>query len=164
MRVFWWLSILLAAIWSLVYGEVSVRQFAIGFLISTTLLWSLRGYYNTGRKVSPAWVSRRFSYSLIYLVIFAKDLFLANIDLARRILHPRLDIHPGIVAVYIPTESDLEMTLVGSSITLTPGELVVDICPEKRVFYLHCVDARRPDAICRERLRYLNDYQGRIFR
>jgi multicomponent Na+:H+ antiporter subunit E len=164
MRVFWWLAILLAVIWSLVFGEVSLRQLAAGFLISSTLLWVLRDYYDTSRKLSPAWVARRVWFALIYLMIFFKDLFLANIDLARRILHPGLDIHPGIVAVYIPTESDLETTLVGSSITLTPGELVVDICPQKRIFYLHCVDARRPEEICRERLRYLKDYQGRIFR
>lgn len=164
MRVFWWLAILLTITWSLFYGEVSAHQLTVGFILSIILLSSLRNYFDTSRKLSPPWVARRLWYALIYLLVFMKDMFMANIDLARRILHPKLDIHPGIIAVHIPTESDLETTLVGSSITLTPGQLVVDICPEKRIFYVHCVDARRPDEVRRVQLSRLENYQGRIFR
>ena len=101
---------------------------------------------------------------MIYLVVFFKDLLVANVDVAARVLSPRLHIHPGIVAVHIPTESDLETTLVGSSITLTPGELVMDIDQEKRIFYIHCIDARKPDDIRAKRLLCFEKYQARIFR
>lgn len=164
MKTFWWQASVLAIIWALIYGEISVNQIVLGFLFSTIFLLLFKDYYGTAKKLAPAWVARRTWYALIYLAIFVKELLIANIDVAARVLRPRIHIHPGIVAVHIPTGSDLETTLVGSSITLTPGELVMDIDAEKRIFYIHCIDARNPDAIRAERLLSLEKYQARIFR
>ena len=164
MKAFWWQAGLLAIVWALIYGEINVRQLVVGFLFSAIFLSLFRDYYDTAKRSAPTRVAKRAWYVLIYLFIFFKDLLFANIDVTARILRPRLHIHPGIVAVHIPTGSDLETTLVGNSITLTPGELVMDIDQEKRIFYIHCIDARKPDAIRAERLACLEKYQARIFR
>jgi len=163
-KSFWWQAGLLAIIWTLIYGEISIPQIVVGFLFSAIFLSLFRDYYDTAKRSAPTRVAKRAWYVLIYLFIFFKDLLFANIDVTARILRPRLHIHPGIVAVHIPTESDIETTLVGSSITLTPGELVIDIDPEKRIFYIHCIDARKPDDIRAERLLRFEKYQARIFR
>ena len=164
MKSFWWQAGLLAIVWTLIYGEISVRQIVVGFLFSAVFLRLFRNYYDTTKKLAPAWVAKRVWFAMIYVVVFFKDLLVANVDVAAKVLSPRLHIHPGIVAMHIPTGSDLETTLVGSSITLTPGEIVMDIDQEKRIFYIHCIDARKPDDIRAERLLHLEKYQARIFR
>ncbi len=64
---------------------------------------------------------------LRYLAYFCVALFLANLDLARRVLSPSLPLHPGVVAVRTGLRSDLGRLLLANSITLTPGTLSVDV-------------------------------------
>jgi multicomponent Na+:H+ antiporter subunit E len=50
----------------------------------------------------------------------------ANLDVARVILHPALPIDPVVVRVPAPRGGDLAVTVLGNSITLTPGTMTLD--------------------------------------
>ncbi|HXG03342.1 MAG TPA: Na+/H+ antiporter subunit E [Candidatus Binatia bacterium] len=50
----------------------------------------------------------------------------ANLDVARVILHPALPIDPVVVRVPAPSGGDLAVTVLGNSITLTPGTMTLD--------------------------------------
>ncbi len=56
-----------------------------------------------------------------------KEIVLANIDVAKRILHPRLPIQPGMIRVKAMQKSDLAKVIFANSITLTPGTVSVDM-------------------------------------
>lgn len=62
----------------------------------------------------------------VYTVRFIWRLILANIDVARRVLSPRVPVQPGIVAVKTKIRSDIGRLLLANSITLTPGTLTLD--------------------------------------
>ena len=51
----------------------------------------------------------------------------ANVDVARRILDPRLPIQPRVIRVRASQRHDLSRTIYANSITLTPGTVSVDI-------------------------------------
>ena len=54
-------------------------------------------------------------------------------------MHPDLPIRPGTVAVKVNLRSDIGLTFLANSITLTPGTTTVDIDKEKGILYIHWI-------------------------
>ena len=69
---------------------------------------------------------RRYGWMLYYMPIFIWEVFKANVDVAYRVGHPDVPIHPGIVKVKTKLKSDTGITFLANSITLTPGTLSVE--------------------------------------
>ncbi|MEA2078149.1 MAG: Na+/H+ antiporter subunit E [Candidatus Marinimicrobia bacterium] len=82
-------------------------------------------------------------YSVIYLFVFLKELIVSNLDVARRVVDPKLPIKPGIVKVKTKLNSRIGRTILANSITLTPGTLTVDIKDE--YLYIHWIEIKYED-------------------
>ncbi|MBC8473526.1 MAG: Na+/H+ antiporter subunit E [Candidatus Omnitrophica bacterium] len=87
----------------------------------------------------------RYLWFLYYIPIFAWECFKANIDVAYRVIHPDLPIHPGIVKVRTTLTSDTALTFLANSITLTPGTLTVDVDKENACLYIHWIEVKDKD-------------------
>ena len=85
----------------------------------------------------------RVIWFLWYIPIFLWECFKANIDVAYRVLHPRMPIKPGIVKVKTSLKTDMAKTALANSITMTPGTLSVDIKDE--FLYIHWIYVRDED-------------------
>ncbi|MEA3266466.1 MAG: Na+/H+ antiporter subunit E [Candidatus Fermentibacteria bacterium] len=85
-------------------------------------------------KLNP----RSLVYMVIYLFVFMWELLKSNIDVARRVISPKLPINPGIVKVKTRLKSPLGRAFLANSITLTPGTLTVEMKDE--YFYIHWID------------------------
>jgi len=77
-----------------------------------------------------------------YLPVFFWEVIKANVDVALRIVHPRLPISPGIVKVRTTLKSDTALTFLANSITLTPGTMSVDVDRASGILYIHWIDVR----------------------
>ncbi len=88
---------------------------------------------------------RYWYFCFLYLPVFLWECIKANLDVAYRVLSPRLPINPGIVKVKTTLKSDTALTFLANSITLTPGTLSVDIDKEQGVLYIHWIDVRTVD-------------------
>lgn len=88
---------------------------------------------------------RYFYFAFWYLPVFLWEVIKANLDVAYRVIHPKLPINPGIVKVKTTLKSDTALTFLANSITLTPGTLSVDIDKEKSVLYIHWIDVKTKD-------------------
>lgn len=88
----------------------------------------------------------RYIYFIFwYLPVFLLEVIKANIDVAYRVLHPKLPIKPGIVKVKTSLKSDTALTFLANSITLTPGTLSVDIDRQKGILYVHWINVKYED-------------------
>ena len=85
-------------------------------------------------KLNP----RALIYMVIYLFVFMWELLKSNIDVAMRVISPKLPINPGIVKVKTTLKSPLGRAALANSITLTPGTLTVEMKDE--YFYIHWID------------------------
>lgn len=56
-----------------------------------------------------------------------KEIILSNIDVARRIISPKMPIHPKVITVKASQKSDLGRAIYANSITLTPGTVSMSI-------------------------------------
>jgi multicomponent Na+:H+ antiporter subunit E len=86
---------------------------------------------------------KAFVYAVIYLFVFIKELIVSNLDVARRVINPKLPIKPGIVKVKTKLNSNIAKTILANSITLTPGTLTVDIKGE--YLYIHWIEIQHED-------------------
>jgi len=113
--------------WSNVVLGAAVAVLVMALIPRTADVRECQGFL----KVVPA--------ALQYGVILGVDLVKSGIQVARIVLHPKLPIRPGIVAVPAGCRSDLGRALSAHAMTLTPGQLVVGI-DESGILYTHCLD------------------------
>lgn len=140
MTVLLWILVLALA-WLAVNGTFDVRQFFTGVMLGSLVLL-LAG-------VLPLAYLRRAWRLCQLLAIFAIDLVLANLRLARDVVMPRSRLSPGVVAIPLSTTNDLETTLLANLISLTPGSLTLDISDDRKTMYIHSMWADDPDALRR---------------
>lgn len=62
---------------------------------------------------------------LRFHVFLAREILIANLDVARRILTPGKSISPELVNVDVPQHTDLGRVIYANAITLTPGTVSV---------------------------------------
>jgi multicomponent Na+:H+ antiporter subunit E len=61
-----------------------------------------------------------------------------------------MDLKPGIIAYPLKVDRDFEITILANLITLTPGTLSVDVSDDRRILYVHAMDASDPEATKRD--------------
>lgn len=84
---------------------------------------------------------RRILHALVYgLLLFPKELVIANYQVVKMVLSPRLPIRPGFVAVPLEAASDFEITSFANSITLTPGTISVYVSDDRDTIVIHAID------------------------
>ncbi len=88
---------------------------------------------------------RRLSFAILYFFRFLFEMIKANFHVAFIVIHPLCPIRPGIVKIKTQLTRDLAITLLGNSITLTPGTFTVDLDPEARVLFIHCIEVQSTD-------------------
>ena len=64
---------------------------------------------------------------LSYIFVLFREVVKANVDVAYRVLHPKMPIKPGIVVIKTGLKQDIAKLILANSITLTPGTFTLDI-------------------------------------
>jgi multicomponent Na+:H+ antiporter subunit E len=80
-----------------------------------------------------------------YTAILLGELIVSGLQVAHIVLSPSLPIKPGIIAIPAGTDSELATALSAHSITVTPGEMVVEISDDG-VMYTHVLDVTQSEA------------------
>jgi len=79
-------------------------------------------------------------FGFIYIIILFKEIIKANIDVAYRVIHPKMPIKPGIVVVKTHLKTDIAKMILANSITLTPGTFTLDILGDN--FLIHWINVK----------------------
>jgi multicomponent Na+:H+ antiporter subunit E len=107
--------------------------FIVAFALPrSTALWS-----------DVLWTPRAGYHFASYILVFAREIVRANINVLRYVYSPRIDISPGIVEVKTRLKSPIGRFVLANSIALTPGSLVIAI--EGDTFYIHWLDVQTMD-------------------
>jgi multicomponent Na+:H+ antiporter subunit E len=75
-----------------------------------------------------------------YIFVLAYDLIVSGIQVASIVLNPSQSLRPGIITIPSKTKSEVAQALNAHAITLTPGEVVVEM-DEEGTMYTHCLNA-----------------------
>lgn len=121
----------IAGLWSIFEVTAGIILSIIVAFIAKNVLFKKRSY----RMLNPL----RWVIFLIYLIgPFFWGMAKANIDVAYRVITGK--INPGIVKISPGLKTDLGITLLADSITLTPGTLSVDIDEKNNDLYVHWIN------------------------
>jgi multicomponent Na+:H+ antiporter subunit E len=135
------------AFWIIMTWSFAAEELIGGAVVSLAVaLFSARFFIH--KDAFYLFNPKRFFTLIFYcLVIFVKELWKANVDVAKRALSPKLPINPGIVKVPVEMESEYGLAMLANSITLTPGTITMDIVEEngKNYYYIHWIDVAVQD-------------------
>ncbi len=134
--------ILLGLPFSLVFmtlsGQMNLQGFILGYVLSVAALWTARAQE---LNIHPSRILRQLFYVFWYSIRLAVDIFLSSLDVARMVLSPNLDeeIDTGVLKISTQDEDNNNIVTGISShgITITPGQLVVDITEEDGETMMH---------------------------
>ncbi|QCC60121.1 Na+/H+ antiporter subunit E [Natrinema thermotolerans] len=167
MRVRTWpvVGVVFAVLWVFVVGQpltpISLlRGFLSGLIVGLPIAYVFRRLY--GRRLDLGRGVRALPYAGLYLGAFTRELLWANVDVAYRVLSPGMPIEPEVILVPLRVESDVAVTVIANSITITPGTVSLDYDDETNALYVHGVNGRNPEAIA-EPIRTWEDYALEIF-
>lgn len=84
--------------------------------------------------------ARGLFFLLRYLVILTREVWLSAVTVTKLVLGPIDHLRSGFVAIPMEARSDLEITVLANSITLTPGTITVHVEPAERTIIIHAID------------------------
>ncbi len=131
-------------IWCLLNWVPDGQHLLVGILVASIVAFMMGDLF-IQRPHLMLHPRRYIVFLLHYVPVFLWEVLKANIDVAYRVAHPSLPIKPGIVKVKTYLRSDIALTFLANSITLTPGTMSVDIDRDNAVLYVHWVDVRSRD-------------------
>lgn len=130
-------------VWSLLTWPLDFQHLIVGLLVAAFVAFITGDLFI--RRPRHFGHITRYVWFCYYVPVFLWECLKANIDVALRVLNPKLPINPGIVKVKTTLKSDTGLTFLANSITLTPGTLCVDIDAEKGILYIHWIDVKTQD-------------------
>jgi multicomponent Na+:H+ antiporter subunit E len=84
---------------------------------------------------------------LLYIPWELWQIVLANVDVAYRVLHPKMPIDPLIIEFETTLRKEFSLVTLANSITLTPGTITILVEPEKGKFWVHAIAKKPADAL-----------------
>ncbi len=125
------LSVTLLALWLLLNNSVSAGHIVLGSILALCIPWL------TVRLNPPRQTIRRPMLALRYLLVLLWDILVSNVLVAIQVLGPTHKLQPAFIAVPLELTAELPITVLASSISLTPGTVSVDVSKDRRWLYVH---------------------------
>ncbi|MEG0380944.1 MAG: Na+/H+ antiporter subunit E [Kurthia sp.] len=129
------INFLLALIWMFLSINFSVQGFVIGYLLGLVMIYIMRNMFGSRFYLHRVWAIIKLTF------LFLKELWLANIDVVKIVLAPKMNMKPAFFEYPTVLEKDWEITLLSSLITLTPGTVVVHVSDDSKTLYIHAIDS-----------------------
>jgi multicomponent Na+:H+ antiporter subunit E len=137
-------NILLALTWAAATGDFTLGNLVLGFAVSFAILAFAQPVMGGSTYFVKAPQILRLA------ALFAWELAVASVRVAHDVVTPTHYSRPGVVAVPLDAETDVEITALASLISLTPGTLSLDVSPDRRVLYIHAMFVGDPDEVRRQ--------------
>ncbi|MBU2652390.1 MAG: Na+/H+ antiporter subunit E [Bacteroidetes bacterium] len=125
-------------IWVLLNNSLSGEVVMMGAILSVAIALIFCKACNLFNdiKLNP----RALWHWFLFFIVFLFELVKANLDVARRVISPKLPINPGIVEVKTKLTSQLGRMILANSITLTPGTFTVELSGDR--IFIHWIDVK----------------------
>lgn len=145
--------VLLALAWLALVGPVTISNFLIGLVLGfIALVAAAPGGRLYARRVGSA-------VGLILYVGWA--LLIANLRVAVAVLGSPKKLRPRLIDVPLKDLSDVELAVLASLVTLTPGTVALDVTPNRSHLIVHLLHCDDPEAEIRE---IKENFEGRLLR
>lgn len=129
-----YLSGFLLLIWLLLVNSVSPGQLLLGAVLAILIPVFTNAF----------WTDRPHAVRLLpllrYTGVLLFDIVVANIQVAALILGPSSRLQPAFIYYPLELEGEFAVTVLASTISLTPGTVTADVVDEGRGLLIHALD------------------------
>lgn len=158
-------GLLFAVLWVFVSGpkirlQSVVTVFLVGLAVGLPVAYVFRRLY--ADEIDIRRTITAIPYAVLYILVFFKEVLVANVDVAYRVLVPGRALEPQVILVPLRVETALGVTTIANSITITPGTVTLDHDPDQNALYVHMIDGRSPEDVVAP-IRLWEDYALQIF-
>ncbi|RUO46035.1 Na+/H+ antiporter subunit E [Pseudidiomarina donghaiensis] len=135
------LSLFLLVFWLLLQNTISAGLLILGVILA--ILIPL--YTNRGRDF-PATIHRPFKV-VEYFVLLLIDILISNLNIAAIILMPSRKIKPALIEYPLDIVGEVPITVLASTISLTPGTITAEIRRDGRALLIHALNVNDPEKL-----------------
>ncbi|MCB5161087.1 Na+/H+ antiporter subunit E [Marinomonas algarum] len=126
-------SLLLFVVWLLLNNSASPGHIVLALFFAITIPWLVADMRDEHPKIRRPWLAVR------YTLMVMMDIVTANLEVALLIIGPIKKLKPGFVAIPINIQSDLGITVLASTVSLTPGTVSAEVSKDKAWLYVHAL-------------------------
>jgi multicomponent K+:H+ antiporter subunit E len=138
------LTPVLALIWLLLVNSFSPGQILLGLLLGWAIpVFTLRFWPERVRIHKPLTLMRFFA-------VVMYDILIANLAVAALILVGPKHVKPAFVRVPLALRTDLGISLLANTVSLTPGTVSAWLSPDRSHLVVHGLKVKDPDALIAE--------------
>jgi len=137
------LTLALWLTWLLLNG-FSVGHALLGLILAVVLPLGTRPFWPQVPLVRDRMGLLRF------VLRVAKDILIANMAVAVKVLGPVKDLQPGFVEVPLDLRDRFAITVLTSTVSLTPGTVSADVSEDRTRLLVHALHVEDPAALVAE--------------
>lgn len=135
------LSTTLMVLWLLLVNELSAGHLLLGALLGWAVPLYTARFWPEEVRVRRPLVLLRFSVVVLY------DIVVANVTVARLILGPSERMQPAFLTMPLTLRSEVAISLLASTISLTPGTVSAFLSADRRCLIIHSLHTTEPDEL-----------------
>jgi multicomponent Na+:H+ antiporter subunit E len=132
------INIVVALLWPMFVPIFGALDYVIGYLVGLAFLMVVESSY-----------SRQNLRVFSFLLYAFKEIMLSTIQVAIIVLQPRgrlrEKINSAVIGVPLTVKSDIEIAILASLISLTPGTLSIELSPNRGILYVHVLSYHDAD-------------------
>ncbi len=136
------LTILLTVVWLMLVNAFSLNSLVFGLFLGLVIPFVTAPYWpGRPRLRNPRMIAE-------YIAVVIWDIIVANVRVAMIVLfRPNEQIRSHWIAVPLELKRPEAITVLASTITLTPGTVSADLSSEGHCLLVHCLHSDDPDGV-----------------
>jgi multicomponent K+:H+ antiporter subunit E len=127
-------SILIVVVWLMLNNTLSP-----GHIILAVILGIFIPYLCAPLRIPQPRMAKPLKLIPYILMVF-KDVVVANVEVAMLVVGPTKRIQPGFIAIPLDIKDDLPITMLASTVSMTPGTVSAEISEDKQFLYVHVLN------------------------
>lgn len=124
-------SLLLFVVWLLLNNTVAPGHLVLAAFLAFVIPLMTSGMQDQQPSFHKPLVCIRYVFMVIW------DIIVANFEVALLVIRSNKRLNPGFIAVPIEIEHELPITILASTVSLTPGTVSAEISEDKQWLYVH---------------------------
>lgn len=126
-----WMSLLLLVVWQLLVNDLTAGSLIMGGVLGLAIPWFTQVFWPNPPRLYKPWTLLRFMLRVL------GDIITANFDVAKLILGPSDRLQPAFVVYPLELENDFGISMLATTISLTPGTVSADVSEDRRSLLIH---------------------------
>lgn len=126
-------SAILFVVWLLLNQSVSPGHLVLATVMALVIPWLLRSAQTDQVTI------KKPAKAVLYVLKVLWDIVAANFEVAYQVLGPSKRLQPGFLAIPLDITGDFPITVLASTISLTPGTVSAEVSSDQKWLYVHAL-------------------------